>query len=520
MARKLYTALIAALLSLSPIVASAQCDLPTSKGNDFWVAFLWNNGEAGMPELTVTAVSDSAATMTVENPITHWSTTVTLNASSYSNMTYAEVEVPWAQGLNNQASAATAHGIHVTTTADVWLTAKNSRLASGDAATILPAQQLGTRYIVQDYPNTVSAESASLSGAELVLLAVENNTVITMTLPCNTQPATVPAGSTLTVTLQRGQTYLLVAPTPSQFTGMEVTSNGKPFALFQGNKITSVPNGNYSSGDHIYEQTMPIEAWGTDFIVTATHGRTWGDLVRITAADNPCTIVVDTTTVASISAYGTYDYHLTGNSTRRIHTSAPASATLVMASSTWNAEPGDVSTVTLTPLNHGVCDAMFHLKHTERCNSYYVAIATGQGSVAGMTLDGNSIASHFTGSGAYRHALLSVSEGTHALHCNNGIFTAYAYAMGNVESYAFPLSRSFTNYLNDTIELYDTVCQGQPVDTLGMHLAANVTLYPGDTIVYRDIIIGTVRTHFIVHLTVMPKYTTDSYYTITLGDTL
>ena len=513
-------AAIVLVLTLLLTSVAAQCDLPTTKGRDFWVGYLWNNGEAGTVELSITAISDTTATMTVENPCTGWSITLNLTATSLSNMAHATINIPMAQGLNTQGSMVSNFGLHVTSNADIWLTAMNNRLASGDAASILPTSQLGTRYIVQDYPNTTTSESANLGGCEVAFLATEDSTVLSMTLPCNTQPATVAPGNTLNVTLQRGQTYLLVTPTPNEFSGMEVTSNGKPFAMFQGNRLTAVLNGNYTSGDHIYEQAVPAEALGTDYVVTASYGRTWGDMVRITAADETCIVTADGVPIDTLAPFTSCDYHLPGNTTRYIHTSAPAGATLVMASSTWNAQPGDVSSVTLTPMDAGVCNAMFRLKHTERCSTYYVAVAVGQTHVAAMTLDGSSIASQFSGSGAYRHALIPVSEGNHVLNCTGGTFTGYTYAIGNVESYALPLPRSFLEFTYDTVEVFDTVCQGQAVDTLGIYLVPNVTAHPGDTVIYRNRTVATVVTHYILHLTVMPVYRNEYTHNIAYGDTL
>ena len=510
--------IITALLLL--LGAAAQSVPASSKGTDFWVAFLHNNGEAGTPDLSLRALCDQSAVITVTNPSTNWSTTLNLTSTAYSNVAHAEIAIPWAQGLNATPSAITNYGLHVTSTADITLIATNHRLASADAALIIPTAQLGTRYIVQDYPNSTSSESASISGCNIVFLATEDHTVLTMVLPCVTQPHTVDSGSTLNITLNRGQTYMLVTPTPNQFSGMEVNSNGHPFAMFQGNRITSVVNGNYSSGDHIYEQAMPVDTWGTDFVITATYGRTWGDLVRLTAGDGYCYVDVDGTSETVIAPFETYDYHLPGSTTKHIHTSSPASATLLMASSTWNAQPGDVSSITLTPMDAGVSDAMFSVWNTERCNSHYVAIATTPSAVSGMTLDGNSISTQFFGTGNYRHALISVAAGEHHLACASGTFTGYVYGMGNVESYAYPLARSFPEYTYDTLDITDTVCMGQPVDTMGIYLPPHVTSHLGDTIVHRDITIGSVRTHLQIHLTVMPVWVQEIYDTLSVGDTI
>lgn len=514
--KRLATSIIALLLHL---MVAAQCDLPTTVGNDFWVAFIHNNGEAGTTALKLIATSDQPASITVTNPATNWSTSATLTTNAI-GVASATVNIPLSEGNNTSPSTVTHYGLHVTSTANISLIAENNRLASGATASILPTAQLGTRYIVQDYPNSASAGSASVGGCAITMLATQDSTVLTMTLPCATQPSTVSPGNTLTVTLQQGETYMLLTPTPSQFAGMEITSNDKPFALFQGNRITAVLNGGNTSGDHIYEQALPVSAWGTDFVAISTYGRSWGDIVRITAADESCVISVDGAVVTTINPYNTYDYHLLSSSKKHIHTSTPAAATLVMPSSTWNGELGDVSSVTLTPMSASVCEATFRVWQTERCNTFYLAIATDPSSVSGMTLDGNNIAGSFTGTGNYRHALVNVTAGAHRLACSNGTFTAYAYGLGNVESYAFPLTRSFAEYLYDTIDIYDTICMGQSYDTMGIYLAPIVTANPCDSLFLRDLTIGGVMTHIRIHLNILQTWASEMYNSIVLGDTI
>ena len=96
--RRLASIVLALTLLLTSAVA--QCDLPTTKGRNFWVGYLWNNGEAGTVELSITAISDTTATMTVENPYTGWSITVNLTATSLSNMAHAPIHIPATHGLN------------------------------------------------------------------------------------------------------------------------------------------------------------------------------------------------------------------------------------------------------------------------------------------------------------------------------------------------------------------------------------------------------------------------------------
>ena len=492
----------------------------TTKGTDFWAGFLINSSESGTLELSLTAVGHNNATVTVENVISGWRATVTLTASAYANLTSATINIPYAAGLIPSPSTVCTRGLHISSTDDIELYAMNYLEASCDIATILPTTQLSTYYMVQDYANPTVEGLQNIGGAEVLFVATADSTVLTMTLPCPTSPATVPAGRTLTVNLARGQTYLLTTPSPNQFSGMTVTSNGRPFAMFQGNKIAAVVNGIHYSGDHIYEQAVPTCYWGRDFLAISSQGRSWGDLVRILSADDSCQVTVNGNFLCTLQSGQTYDYHLPPNSARHIHTSQPASVTLLTASSTWEIETGDVASATLTPMEYGVNEAKFHIPQTERTVDYHINIAVANSAVTGMTLDGNNISSSFTTSGAYSYARIPTTAGLHVLSNNLGTFTAHAYAMGNVEGYAFPLRRSFPLISNDTITVYDTICYGQDYDTLGVHLHNAGPIDLGTTIYQRDVVNGGIMTHYIIFLTVLPAASSDIYDTIAYGDTL
>ena len=492
----------------------------TTKSTDFWVSFLVNGGEFGIDDVTLIAVGDQNSLITVENPITGWNTTVSLTSTSYANLTSATISIPFDAALSQTASMVSNRGLHVTSTDPIQLYALNRREYSCDMATVIPTVELGTEYMVQDYANPTIPELESPGAAEVLFVATADSTVLTMTLPCVTQPTTVAPGHTLTVNLMRGQTYMLVAPAPNEFSGMVVSSNNKPFALFQGNKLAAVVNGTNISGDHIFEQAVPLYCWGHNYLAVSTPGRQWGDKVRILSSADNCLVTIDGDSVCILQRGHTYDYHLPPSSAKYIVTSQPSSVTLLTASSTWEVESGDVSSVILTPLGNGVGDARFCMPATSHIGSFYINVVAVNSSVAGITLDGNNIANQFISAGGYRYARLPVSSGLHVLSGTGGLFTAYAYGNGNVESYAFPLGRSFPPRSGDTILVRDTICTGQSYDTLGVRLFNADTLDLGTSIYHRDVMVGGQLVHYIVYLTVLQSSHTDFYDTISFGDTI
>lgn len=508
------------LVSIVLLLLSFTLQAQTTKSNDFWVSFLVNGSQSGIDELSIIAVGDQTCNLTVENPVTGWSTTVTLTASAYANLTSATVAIPFDATFSPVASVVSNRGLHVTSSAPVQLYAMNRREYSCDIATVIPTVELGTEYMVQDYSNSLLPNLEAPGGAEVLFVATVDNTVLTMDLPCVTQPTTVAPGQTLTVSLMRGQTYLLAAQSPDEFSGMLVQSNGKPFALFQGNKLAAVVNGPHVSGDHTFEQAVPLHCWGRDYLAVSTPRRQLGDLVRILSSADSCHLFIDGDSIATLQHGETYDYYMPPSSVKRIIATKPVSVTTLSSSSSWEYEHGDVSSVILTPLENGTGDVRFSIPSTPHIDSFYVVVVSNSVSATGLTLDGNSIGSQMVDVSGYRYACLPVASGQHSINTIAGIFTAYAYGNGVVESYAFPLGRSFPPHSSDTIEVYDTICTGQSYDTLGVRLFNAGLLDVGTTVYHRDAVVGGQLVHCVVHLTVLISSHQDYYDTITYGDTI
>ena len=457
---------------------TSTCPNITSAGRDFWATFLYNYHETynylNPGELRLTALSTQDCELDIyDNVNGHYTTQ--LNAS---NNHYTRRVV----GTNASLPVATVYdgGYHITSTEDIWLYATNYVQETQDVATVIPTSVLDTHYIVQDYP-------AWQFGAQVAFVATEDNTVLTMTVPCNIQGTTITAGTTLTPTLMRGQSYLLISNgNNSSFSGMEVTSNGKPFAMFQGGRRVKVPT-NGSNSDLLFEQALPPSQWGNEFIVAGVTGQSGKCYIRITSAEDNCSVSINGAAVTSLNARQTYETTITSTTGKHIVTSKPCCVILYLASNTQAGYEGDPSTITIPPVNKGVCSSRFQTHNSPKVenNRHKVTIICDTAWSDYMLLDGDPLPSANSLIDGYKMYQItlpysSANNGIHHVENSHGPFIAYAYGLGyEWESYAFPLGFSFNPVIvrihRDTVAFNDSICQGHAYNSNGFSIGANET---------------------------------------------
>ncbi|TVR00617.1 MAG: hypothetical protein EA398_11105 [Deltaproteobacteria bacterium] len=171
--------------------------------------------------------------------------------------------------------------------------------ASTDASLLLPSTSFGTDYLVVGWPSLQASRWAGRSfegrpqqgRAYVTVVAAEDDTVIRFTPATATEagqgvPA-VAAGSTFETTLARGEVVSFATPaaTGLDLTGSRVTSSA-PVGVFFGHMCAEVPVGNCCC-DHIEQQLVPVDTWGTEVIATKFSPRgTEVDYWRFIAAED------------------------------------------------------------------------------------------------------------------------------------------------------------------------------------------------------------------------------------------
>lgn len=425
------------LVAASFVCAQNTSTVRTSTGREFWVMFLDNQGDQTPHQTTLTAIGDSNASITVSNPSTGWNTTVNITAGQS-----VQITVPLTSSISHQSNTSqTKHlGLHVTSSSSINLYAKNYKFKCNDATLIIPSHSLGTQYIMQDYQGDVS--HSSISSAEVGFVATQNNTILTVVLPCNLMNNSATAGDTLTVNLMCGESYQLIATAPGSFSGMEVTSNGKPFAAFQGNRVAYIPTG-ASGADLLYEQAIPVEYWGTDYVVLPTSGRN-GDQIRITSSEDNCQIYANGMLVSTLQKGETFEDNLSGGNAKRYTSTKKICVGRYLRSNSSGGNPGDPSSVMIPDVTQGCEHIRFELLASSDIENYFINIVARNEDTAGITLDGLSISHTFTPiDTAYCFSQIAYSASTHVLESSLGPVVAECYGLGYYASYAYLLGRSF-----------------------------------------------------------------------------
>ncbi len=153
-----------------------------------------------------------------------------------------------------------------------------------ESSLLLPDQVLGTDYVVTSYP---SRPGRGVSYFEIV--ALEDATEVTWTPPITTfgngvPIQTVEAGATGDVILNRYETMRVV---PSQISIREkgdaayefldvsgtVIHSDKPVWVVGANKASLVPWGLQGTGDPLQEVLVPLQHWGTEYVMLAAEPR-------------------------------------------------------------------------------------------------------------------------------------------------------------------------------------------------------------------------------------------------------
>lgn len=516
--RKLVTSIV--LMLLCSNIATAQ-NISTI-GVDFHVMFLRNdvsypisNNSAYFPtKLKLVATGNNACSGTITSANESFTQNFTVTPGQITEIEITKNNYPDKQaGYSYKSGFVEDKGLHVTATDSISLYAVNYCDGSFDITNVLPTPTLGDEYIIQNYKGC-SMDMGRYSGSSFVIVATEENTTIDITPTALTgvqtpgassQSQTFNAGQTITITLNAGQSYQLISwgVAMESFDGTYIKArDNKKIAVFKGNGITAVPgivNGKrYGYKSHLYEQSIPTQYWGNQFIVTQSL-QIANDRVKVTALNNDCTVKINGTLMKTLAARETYEFEIVKDTdsdtinapidkvygtAHYIETSEPASVFLYMTSREYsnNTEQiGDPSMVLVTPVEQQTYYVTFSTFNTDRVNIHHANIVTKTSDVNGMTLDGTNIASDFRpvpGNTDYSYARIDLEHGTHTLQNPTGGFSAHIYGFGDGwqrrdESYAYTVGASAAPiikqlFVNNTlITAYDnhySTCSNKNLD--------------------------------------------------------
>ncbi len=449
------------MVAIACLMPGAEGQMST-QGRDFWVMFTINYDGTG--NVSLFAAGDTSCSINVSIPLMGWSQNYSLTGGSYVN-----IQLPQTYANPGTNTGVLNKGIHVTSTHNISLYAANLMEYSFDITTVLPTYSLRRHYITQDYP--CGSTNGILMGSLLGMVATSDSTTVDISLSTATLNGYT-QGSMQHITLNAGQSYIAQAVSGGTFSGTEVSSSA-PLAVFQGNRATTVPCG-YPAADHLYEQALPTDYWGRDFVLVPLALRSGqGDQVRVTSAENGCMLYLDGVYLTTLAAKSTHEFTLSYGAARRLTTTKPATVCLYISGGSYGGQPGDPSSVVIPPVEQGVYSVVFNAYATSQTTYHYTNVVCRTEHVPYMTLDGTNISSQFVVlDTAISYAKIPVNSGTHTLSNTSGTFSAFFYGLGTWESYAYIAGMGLRNLMSalfaDSVDVQTlsngiTICANQTV---------------------------------------------------------
>lgn len=484
------TVLLVAFLfaAATPILAQSS-----TEGKEFWVALtLGRDPEDKIVDFEAYICVSSKTrkgTVTVTNPIDGWTNTYTIPAGTG----WLEIkDIPWEKWFPSQQKSLQQFsgqiknlGLKVECSEEMSVFAALRYEFAFDATNVLPITALQYDYIIQDYPPYAN-NTPTTSFSTFTVLATEDNTQVEIT-PTNTTYDNKPANVPYTVTLNKGQVYYVVSKEGSatdaaavSLSGTTVKSkNNKKIAVFNGNICGRIPN-QQSGRDICYEQAMPIDYWGNEFIITRAYEKD-ANRFRITALEDNTAVNINGYYFTSLNAHETYEIELAvANDMDKyelgpqnqiiadaayIQTSCPCAIYNYETGGSYDSKgstqiisewEGDPSMTWVSPLEQKINEITFGTMNTTKTKRHFVNIVIETANIATMSLQevaaGQyslnmlSPADFIPVAGtkySYARKPLTIDRSTtYRLKSDKGGFIAYVYGNGSTEGYAYSVGSS------------------------------------------------------------------------------
>lgn len=447
----------------------------STQGTDFWVSFLGNgyrtNDSQGntyiINQVLISGKRDCSGI--IENPLTGWSQPFFVRANNITTLDHLE-DQSYVETNDNEYIVHKA--LHITTTDSVSVYCTNIAPVSFDASYVLPSHALADDYIVQTYDQSTNIGTSYgfeqyLTSAFLIV-ATENNTTIDITPSVNSFTGAHPAHETFSITMNAGEVYQLRSTyngNERDLSGTRITARDcKKIAVFNGNTLTSIPNSR-TSRDIVFEQAMPIRAWGKRFVVTGSYGRN-EDYVKITSSADNNRILKNGELLATLNAGESHTFLLSQSEASCFLEADHSSAVFLFNTSYENAidHTGDPSMVWVAPIEQRIDEISFTTFHDYTyadIDNHYVNIIVNTEDISSVFLDGEPISPllfrRVNGNNSYSYVQQEISHGVHHLSCSHG-FNAHVYGFGYAKGYAYLVGSKATD-LSTAITINDLSIQ-------------------------------------------------------------
>ncbi|MBK9147064.1 MAG: gliding motility-associated C-terminal domain-containing protein [Flavobacteriales bacterium] len=435
--------------------------LPT-RGKAFWTTFMQNG--FGAQALRIHVASENATNGTVSMPLLGWSQAFSVAANGVT-----VIDVPTSAELSGSGSAQ-GKGVLIQAQDTVNVYMASLQNYTHDLSQVLPVNSLGTLYRVDAHHGLPNFNN--LHKSEFAVLAIEDGTQVRITPSANTANGQ-PAGVPFIVNLNAGQAYQVQAATDllnltgSLIEGTDQSGPCRTFVVLGGTMCGTSPAG-CSACDHIFEQCLPVTAWGTRYHTVMASGIAVMTY-RILAHQDGTLVTIDGGAPIALNAGQRHE--VSGSTAPAcIEANLPISVAQLLEGYSC-AGAGDPSLMLLSPDDRASRSARFHTSNNAQVNAHSVSIvvpasATGQVQIDGVPLN-PALFQAYAACSDRKHARIPITAGAHRITCPVG-FQAYAIGTGAGESYA----SSVNNIASVTAPQDSVVCGSGPL-TLNSPFALN-----------------------------------------------
>lgn len=482
--------IIAVFMVMAAVSSRAQ-ELSTL-GKTFWLTFYQNyGGTAGCsdnttPQLKVVVSCNKATSGTVKNAITG----VTMPFSIGTGGGVDTVLVPTAHSYctGSEATSSRNMGLIIQAQDTVSVSAQNTKQFSCDATLVYPIDALGVDYRIISHMGDQSGNSSCYKSC-FAIVATENSTTIDITPTCQTAGGNA-ANTTFTITLNKGETYMVQANTNKlDLSGTLIQARDcKKIAVFSGSTRSSVLNGTNTSCaasyDQLYEQLFPTNMWGKKFIVIPTiyqkNKQRKADMIKIVASLNSTVIRIAGRATKTLAAGQADTVFITTNTV--ITATKPVGVCQFGESEDCDKVFGGSNTdpmmMWVPPVEQSLKSLSFVCENALTINKFFLNVIVKTATRSSFTIDGSApSASWNLVSRDTSFSFLQqdgLTQGKHSIYSPYG-FSAILYAYGDHGSYGFnagssikPLSfysiingKSSADFEPDS--MFYTVCQGASI---------------------------------------------------------
>lgn len=408
----------------------SPCELGCS-GQDFWLAFPGNYAPdpANPVRLQLTLIGASGTQVTIRIGDLEYNQVVLIPAAGT-----ITVPLPRNADLGNSNDRIGKKGVHVTSTAPITVHALSQVKYTSDGYTALSTEVLGTEYVVLAYGN-VHSGIPELNGTQFAVVGTEDDTRVTIT------PSVVTgdhdSGFPYTITLKAGESYQLrnTNDAPNDLTGTSIISD-RPVAVFAGHQLANVQSKNAFFADHLVEQLLPVQRWGTEFFARPLATRT-DSVLRILASRDNTRVFLNGTWVGTLDRGRHMDRIL--SAAVKVQTDKPVSAAQYArgsdADGVVNSDPFMVLAQQRNLFNR---DLRFSTAPAGFL-THHINLVVPTSAVASVQLDAAPVGAAFEAIGAsgYSHASVEITPGLHRITCAQPV-GVMVYGWNEYESYAWP----------------------------------------------------------------------------------